>query len=279
MRNARAGRPRSSLEHLWQRIKECGGGKSGIFLEIFSGVGRIAQCLRFKKEAAIGLDVLDDPMFDMSKKCLCHAIRLLIRAGVIRGIFLAPPCTTWSIACKPAVRNINHLYGLDDVPAHRQQGVKIGNDTFLASVSIIKCCLSHGVPVMIENPDTSMMFKVPILTNLTRDQSWQEHRFTMCGFGARWRKATKVWSWNCGSIHLPRMCASRTGVCDFTGQFHIRLAGHDKSSGKCWTSIASAYPMPMAKVFATALCEASCDAKAREQLEIISSSAGAKLSR
>eukprot|EP00959_Pyramimonas_sp_CCMP1952_P088291 1847127-Pyramimonas_sp.AAC.2 len=44
------------------------------------------------------LDLVDDEAFDLTNPALIRIIRGWISSRVVRGVFLAPPCSTWSNA-------------------------------------------------------------------------------------------------------------------------------------------------------------------------------------
>ena len=134
--------------------------------------------------------------------------------------------------------------------------------------------------VSLENPDTSMIWQVPRMLQLLQHPSATMHRFCMCKFGTRWRKATRIAVWHGRLTSLEDgMCSGRLAastshqehqhqqqkqqqpqqvlqtsgarVCRFTGRPHIVLSGRDRVSGRSWTAIAGAYPVRMARAVAS----------------------------
>lgn len=225
-------------------------GGDGIFLELFGGKGRIAKSLRRAGFAAASLDTANDQNQDICSPSFLRRLKQLIRDGVIRGIWLGPPCQTWSIACRPAVRSQQCPLGLPSVPSHRQASLELGNRTMHAAAEIVQCCCAHGVPVAVENPATSLFFRAPPIEKLTQFPCHKSMNVTMCAFGARWRKITRVATWHVDDYDPPAVCCGRHGICDYSKRQHIVLSGNIPGSGTSWTSTAAAYPQKFAKFFA-----------------------------
>ena len=67
-----------------------------------------------------------------------------------------------------------------------------------------------------------------------------------CGYGAAWKKPTRLRCFKLdGPERLAAKCASRNGVCAFSGKPHAILQGSD-THGVGWTFRAQAYPRPLA---------------------------------
>eukprot|EP00959_Pyramimonas_sp_CCMP1952_P202757 4240627-Pyramimonas_sp.AAC.1 len=58
--------------------------------------------------------------------------------------------------------------GLPDLEPHLQARVDHGNALFKATVQLIKACVSHRVPWILENPGSSYAFKTPVLQEFLR---------------------------------------------------------------------------------------------------------------
>ena len=73
--------------------------------------------------------------------------------------------------------------GLSGFPVHRQKALEIGSATFLATCALAYTGIRCGLPVILENPGTSMMFRAPALTRLLRRPECRSYTFTACSFG------------------------------------------------------------------------------------------------
>jgi hypothetical protein len=135
--------------------------------------------------------------------------------------------------------------------------VRDGNATLRQTCEVIRVCLAHGVPVMLENPISSMMWLAPPLAKLLQHQTCQCITLDQCQFGSRWRKRTRLATWGCGALpRLARLCQGRGGICSRTHKPHIVLSG-TSSSGVLWTSLAQAYPTRLCTAVAASFIEAS----------------------
>lgn len=262
----------SVKEHLERRYRQAtAGGQAGIYLELFSGVGKVAAALRKRHAAALDFEINKGPLFDL---CNFHVLKVIsswIRDGRVHGVWFGTPCTTWSIACKPAARDLVNIWGKPDLPPHRQPSVNLGNATLRATCRLIRLCILHRVPCILENPDTSMMFSAPPVVQLARHSCSSVTRCSMCAFGARWRKHTKLRGWHAvlTPLSLP-LCCGKKGLCQYSGKKHIVLSGHSNDTGRSWTSVASAYPRRFAAAAATCLLESHEQQLEYKKLQIVS---------
>ena len=62
-------------------------------------------------------------------------------------------------------------------------------------LSIIRVCLKHSVPVSLEQPANSMMWKIPELLAVKRSvmASFGKLEVDDCKFGKQFKEATMVW--------------------------------------------------------------------------------------
>ena len=103
------GQLRSVYQLLKSRIEWIGG---CAFLEIFSGCGKIVGCPRRAHAPAFGIDICSDHRFDLSRRSVVHAIARLISEGFVVGAWLGTPCSTWTLACRLALRTQTEIMGV-----------------------------------------------------------------------------------------------------------------------------------------------------------------------
>jgi hypothetical protein len=209
--------------------------------------------------AVLSFEIRRGPQYDLSRKCVIDFINSLFVSHKIAGVFLGTPCTTWSIAAGPAGRSREHIWGLPDLSPARALRVREGNQQARLTARWISMCINSSFPVMLENPHTSLLWHAPPIAALLRKPSCRSATFTMCAYGARWRKAMKICGWyvDVSGIH-GNTCVSKNHICQFTGAPHIRLSGHLPRSSKAWTSLAAAYPHRLASALACVLACSSC---------------------
>ena len=130
---------------------------------------------------------------------------------------------------------------------------------------IIRTCVTLCVPCMFENPLTSMMWLHPLLISLCRKDCAEAHVFDQCQFGAPWKKATKVVSWQCGhEFFLTKKCSGHKGICSRSHKPHIVLSGCSKQHGVLWTSLAQKYPPLLSKHIARKIIDQSTQFQLRQ---------------
>jgi hypothetical protein len=148
------------------------------FLELFSGAGLVAAAASSRGIPAFGLDRKDG--WDLAQDDVIQCISSFLSRGLVAALMLDPPCESWSRArrgkrgllqpkgwpCR--VRSPEHIWGLPlETLRPQDQAVLLnGNACLKACLSLIRLCLSYGVPVGLENPSSSMMFTVQELLDL-----------------------------------------------------------------------------------------------------------------
>ena len=193
--------------------------------------------------------------------------------GCISGIFLGPPCSSWSIARHGPpgsswgpIRSKTHIYGIPNLRCEDKIKVAYGNETMRKCAQILNTAAHIGkIPTAIEQPSSSLLFSAPPIKRLL--PSGHLNTFDMCGYGARWRKRTRIYSWGCSSpLARVALCQGKKGLSSFSSKKHIELTGKDPASNCFWTSIAQSYPQKLAFDIARMLVDASRERSVRALL-------------
>ena len=227
--------------------------RSLIFLELFGGSGRVAASAQAMGCAALSLDINASPLEDHLTRGFANRILGWIASGVVAGVWLGTPCSTWTRALRSPLRSEQHPDGLPDLSAEQSSKLRVGNESFWFTLHIIRACLRNSVGVMIENPQTSLMWSHPRFQRLLNMEGSTSVICHMCQFGAPWKKATRVQAWGVGELwELAKKCSGPQGLCSRTARPHIELSGR-APGGRHWTAIAAAYPVPFARAAAAIL--------------------------
>ena len=205
----------------------------------------------------MSFDTLRGAQYNLLLPQVKQLVRSWLASGVVLGVWLGTPCTSWSIACRPALRDRSNIWGYTEVPAHRLPTLTLGNTTLRFSIVIIKDSLHFEIPCLLENPDSSLMFHAPPLVALLRHPRCTVARLCMCAYGAPWRKATKIVGWHADCSGLNKMCHSRGGKCEFQDRYHAILSGRDPVTGATWTSLAGRYPSKFSRAAVQILAAAA----------------------
>ena len=87
--------------------------KQQVFLELFAGAGSMASHFSRLRFGVVTLDISHSPLEDLCLDAVQQTILGWIGAGVVQGVWLGKPCTTWSVAhtC-PVVRTRKFILGV-----------------------------------------------------------------------------------------------------------------------------------------------------------------------
>lgn len=236
---------RREVARAWRR-------KRLLFLDLFSGSGRLGKAFRELGFAALSLDLGNGDWQDLTRKEVLRCIEGWLTAYAVFGVWLGPPCTSWSRARRGPkgsatgpLRDPDHPDGLPNLRPEDTAKVLSGNRTRDATARIVECCARLGIPVAVENPVASMLWDTAAFRRLRSLPGFQEVTFDQCGYRADWRKRTKVWGWHCSWLdELATHCRGRGGQCEFTGRPHTVLVGSKL------TSASAAYPPKLCEVLA-----------------------------
>ena len=227
--------------------------RSVIFLELFGGCGRVAASAQARGYAGLSLDINASPLEDHLTKAFVNRILGWITSGVVAGVWLGTPCSTWTRALRSPLRSEQYPDGLPDLTAEQDSKLRVGNESFTFTLRIIRACLKYNVGVMIENPQTSLLWSHPLFQKLLNMKSSTSVICHMCQFGSPWMKATRVQAWGVGELwELDKKCCGPRGICSRTARPHIMLSGR-APGGRHWTAIAAAYPEAFARAGAAIL--------------------------
>ena len=141
--------------------------------------------------------------------------------------------------------------GLPGLSSIDQSKVTIGNKLLQVSVTIVRFCVAHNIPVTLENPMRSRLWWTPQMLRALRSLHGRKIPVDYCAYGTDWQKPTVFAVWGSDIFSdLERRCHRRNGLCQFTGKPHRRLEG-TAPGGRNWTAVAEPYPKQLAKQFAS----------------------------
>ena len=239
-----------------------------VFVEPFTGSRGLAPALRHIGYGTVTLDPSKGPWGDVTNPTVLDGLRGWVQSGAVLGVWLSPPCSTWSAAARPGYRSREHLWGIPGQSRARCANVDLGSETLRVSVQLVRLCRRRHVPVFLEHPRNSLVWQVPEVRELCSLAGAQELDYDACLYGARWRKGIKTVAWNAGRFAFSaRRCSGRLGVCSHTGKRHVVLTG-PSPSGPLWTSIAATLPPQLCHELAAALDQLDRDRKWRRASRI-----------
>ena len=224
-------------------------GYQQVFLELFSGKGDLSVAVSKHGYGVVCIDIKHGHTHDLCNVSHQNIILGWIKSKVVAGVWIGTPCNSWSRARHDldggGPRDKDHMYGKPNLSLADAQRVKFGNTTLRFSIKVIRTSDHCGIPTVLENPASSMIWQVSALQRLKGSPVLLDY----CQFGMRWRKRTRFQTWN---IDPPenRLCKGHRGICSRTNRPHIILKGYDKVSKQNWTHIAEPYPKRVCSLFA-----------------------------
>ena len=223
-----------------------------VFVELFSGKGDMSCAVSKHGLGVVAIDIRHGRTHDLCKTFQQRIIIGWIQSKVVAGVWIGTPCASWFRARHDlnggGPRSRDHIYGKPDLGSADALRVIHGNNTLKFSIKVIRTCVRCGIPAILENPASSMLWLVPALQLLKGKRVLLDY----CQFGTRWRKRTRFQCWN---IDPPqdRLCKGHKGICSLSGKPHIILKGYDKVTKQNWTHIAEPYPKRICSLFASCI--------------------------
>ena len=134
-----------------------------VFLEIFSGSGRLGQAIHRAHGWAVLLwDIHFGPEYDLTKRKNQWKIFEWVRCGYIKCGHLGTPCNSFSRARDqpggpPPVRSDQRPLGLDGLRPHDQLKVQLGNVLMRFTARLLLVVAQYGLAFTLENPARSRL--------------------------------------------------------------------------------------------------------------------------
>lgn len=237
------------LRHALKRTR-----RAQIFVELFAGSGALSRGLEHVSGfACMAMDITNG--VDLTHPAVRSLIAGWLRARVVRGVWVGFPCTTWSVARRPALRSKAYVWGLPGLNASEQDQIRNGNATVRAAVCVLREFLRSGIPAVAENPLSSLAWQLPLFVHSAQSPGVRNVSFDFCAFGTPWKKPTRLWSAHCHIEQLGKQCGGPPGRCH-TGRGHVRLSGRGPD-GRLRTKVAEPYTARLAVAAAHALASAA----------------------
>lgn len=242
-----------------------------VALELFSGCGEFSRRLRARAaEHGVGVFEWDfrwSAEHDLMRTSVQRQVAGWIGSGLIACVWLGTPCTSFSRAQQFwrgafPLRTSSEPAGcphVKDMPAHTQELVRNGNVLAAFSCRVFRQCCQLGIPVALENPASSLLWRMPQMLSLLRREDVSLVQTDYCQFSVPWRKRTKFMYAHVDLACVERTCHSKKGICSRTGQRHVQLMG--SQGGVMRTKLAEPYPAQLCRLLAQSFSSAVCSGK------------------
>ena len=146
-------------------------------------------------------------------------------------------------------------WGVDELNESELKQLQQGNACLRFTIRVIKLCLKKGVPFILENPLTSMIWDFEDLPRFVVHPATAVRFADFCRFGTCWKKPIRFLCGNFGSgdtLSLDLRCSGPRGFCSRTGARHFILEGPGPG-GVPRTRTAQPYPPRLCKALAWSL--------------------------
>ena len=126
--------------------------------EVFSGAAVVSEAA-----GSMGLvicppiDLSLSPEYDVEKSFVLSWLSFMISQGRLGSVIVEPPCTTFSIMRRPALRSKKAPFGYN--PSHRQ--TSNGNLLAQRAFQLLFLCLTFDVAGLLETPFSSLLKHMP----------------------------------------------------------------------------------------------------------------------
>ena len=164
----------------------------GAMWDLYCGCGDVGKRFNeFGHEARL-FDTQIRASDDLNASGFHTHFKTAISQSRVSCVHVAPPCSSFSVANSwqgHAIRSGTHALGLPGLTQAEQNRVNDGNRCVDSLIVFINLCNRASIPLAIENPATSYLWKVPAIATLCKSGHVADYH--MCAFGAKWRKHTR----------------------------------------------------------------------------------------
>ena len=196
------------------------------FIEVFAGSSSVS-------DAAAALGLVVGPPIDISYSAeldgttihIIAWITYMLSSGQLLCVCVEPPCTTFSIMRRPALRDSQHIFGF----APSQSQTRVGNILAQRSFQILYVALANSATAIMENPWSSKMKKMPSWRMLDSVPGVVTVRTDSCMFGSIHRKSFAFLGVNADMSGISVKCCG--------GHEHVQVQGKYTKASASYTPL------------------------------------------
>ncbi len=199
------------------------------FIEVFAGAALITKYLS-EEGVACGppLDLSYSSEYDLSSHLVMQWLTHLIVTGRLKAFFVCPPCTTFSIMRRPALRDRFFPFGYD--PKHPQTCV--GNMLAHRALQLMRIGHRRGIIGILEQPFSSKMQYLPAWQSVVSLDEVTVVRTDSCQFGSVHLKPFRLVGLRVDMSPLARRCQCQSK--------HVKVQGGLTKSSAVYTPLLAA---------------------------------------
>ena len=158
------------------------------FLEVFAGSSKVSEWVS-KNGFVVGppLDLSWSTEYDLRWPHVMSWISFMFCEGRLLSVLIEPPCTTFSILRRPALRDKAFPFGYN--PADPQ--TEVGNTLALRGLQTLQLARSYGAAAVLETPNSSKLKNLPSWKTVEKKENAYAIRCDSCRFGSSHLKSFK----------------------------------------------------------------------------------------
>ena len=224
------------------------------FIEIYGGASLISKHLTLRGfVCGPPIEISSSSEYDMNSVWVLEWLSFLISHHRLRAVFLCPPCTTFSIMRRPALRSRFVPFGFNTL--HPQ--TSLGNRLAHRALQLMQIGAVNGVPCVVETPWSSFMKHLPAWKSIASLPVAQFVRCDSCRFGSPHQKGFRFMSVWCelGPVDKRCICKSK----------HLQIQGVYTKGSAIYTD---ALAESLALCFVAALNKRKLDTQEEHGLQV-----------
>ena len=184
------------------------------FIELFAGAAKISKSLnRLGVSTGVPIELSISEEFDLKWPHLMSWIVYLIVNKLIKGLMVEPPCTTFSIMRRPALRSREVPFGFSITDPQTMDGNILAH----RGLQLLWFCGIYLIPGLLETPFSSKMRYLPSWAAIERKPFARVTRVDSCQYGSPHLKSFRLLT-----VHLEIKAASARCA---GGHTHIPIQG------------------------------------------------------
>ena len=240
-------------------------------LVLFSGrrrPGDLPSALRSRGHDVTTFELLDADDQDLSVAATQAAVVSRVVGGEFDFVFLAPPCSSFSIAIEDVLRTVSEPEGVSTLSDGWRSYVQRHNELAWFAARVCYAAEVAGVAWAIENPaarddgvarwdefaDRGSIWHLKSTIDLARDSDASRITFAQCQFSAPWQKYTSLLVSSSAVRPFRKRFAAAVCRC---AKHDLQAKGNDVITGESLTARSAAYPPLMCEALADAAAEAA----------------------
>ena len=173
------------------------------FVEIFAGSAKVTKYISsmgLSVCAPIELSLSEE--YDVGRSSVMRWLSHLLVNGFISGFMIEPPCTTFSVMRRPALRDRDHPYGFNPF----EEKTRIGNKLGFRGFQTMSLGATYGIPGALETPNSSKLKNFESWKRLAEKRNVETVRADSCQFGSVHLKPFKFMVEEADASPLARRC-------------------------------------------------------------------------